>query len=220
MVVIIRKYQPQDRKAVINICWKTGYMGEEAEGHFDDPYLFGLLFCVYYLDYEPENCFVAEDENNGKIVGYILSSFDSKKQEEHYRKRMIPKILRRAFLYTIWRHPKTLRTLWHFKNSEESLSPLPNEKEFNSSYPAHLHIDILKEYQRQGIGTQLIQTLESHLHSHNIKGVHIGTGDKNFKAVPFYYKMGYSLIYESPPGNGMWPDAKEVKSLIFTKKIH
>lgn len=218
-MVQIRGYQPQDRNAVINICWRTGYMGESAAGRFDDPYLFGLLFCVYYIDYEPKNCFVAEDEKTGQVIGYILSSLDSKKQEEQFRKNMIRKIAVRAFLYTLWRHPRTFRVFWHFKKNGEEETKILNEEVLLAPYPAHLHIDIIPDYQRQGIGTQLMETLENHLKDHNVKGVHLGTSERNTKAVQFYRKLDFKVIYEGPGGNGMWPDAPEVKPLIFAKKI-
>jgi GNAT superfamily N-acetyltransferase len=218
-MVLIRNYQPFDRDEVIDICWRTGYMGEEAKGKFDDPYLFGLLFCIYYIDYEPDNCFVAIDEESKVIIGYILSSFDSKKQEKRFRQVMSPKIFRRAFFYTIWRKPKTFRTFLYFRKIENKSPPIPNEEELLSFYPAHLHIDILPKWHRKGIGMRLIHTLESHFASSGVSGVHLGTTDYNVNAVPFYYKVGFSLIYEGPSGYGMWPDAPEAKSLIFAKKI-
>ena len=56
-LIIIRPYQSKDRQGVIEVLYRTGYMGEDAKDYFDDKYLFGLLFGIYYLDYEPENCF-------------------------------------------------------------------------------------------------------------------------------------------------------------------
>ncbi|MFX1547889.1 MAG: GNAT family N-acetyltransferase [Promethearchaeota archaeon] len=218
-MVSIRKYHIQDRKAVIHICWSTGYMGKSAAGRFDDSYLFGLLFCSYYIDYEPENCFVAVDSEKNQVIGYILSSLDSKKQEEQFQKIMIRKIALRAFTYTLWRHPRTFRVLWHFMRTWEDEPKTFNEKSLLESYPAHLHIDILPDYHRQGIGTQLVKTLENHLRNHNVKGVHLGTSDRNVKAVQFYQKLKFSVIYESSSGSGMWPDASDVKTLIFAKKI-
>jgi hypothetical protein len=65
-----------------------------------------------------------------------------------------------------------------------------------------------------------MEKLENHLKKNRIKGVHLGTSDKNVKAVPFYYKMGYSLIYEGSPGFCMWKNNPDVKSLIFGKKLN
>ncbi len=219
-MVFIREYKPQDRKGVINVCWRTGYMGEPAEGRFDDRYLFGLLFCLYYVDYEPENCYVAVEEQNGQVIGYILSSFNSEKQEIQFRKKMIRKIIRRAFLYTLWRYPKTFRVFWYFKKIFQEEPKIPNEKGLFAPYPAHFHIDILPKYHRQGIGTQLMTNLENHFKNHKVEGVHLGTSERNIKAIAFYQKLGYSVIYEGPSGFGMWPDAPEVKSLVFAKRFN
>ncbi len=218
-MVLIREYQQKDRDSVINVCWQTGYMGEPAAGYFDDKYLFGLLFCVYYLDYEPENCFVAVDEDFNKVIGYILSSFDSRKQEKQYREKILSKIIRRAFLYTIWRYPSTFRAIWYMKKTSGREPRNFDENKLYSDYPAHLHIDIISEYHRQGVGTMLMEKLENYLQKNHIKGVHLSTSDNNINAVPFYYKMGYSLIYESLPGFCMWKNNPEVKSLIFAKSL-
>ncbi len=194
-------------------------MGEGAAGRFDDAYLFGLLFCLYYVDYEPENCFLAVDEKIGLVVGYILSSLDSKRQEEQFRKKVISKIIRRAFLYTLWRHPRTFRVFWHFKKVHQERPKIPNEETLLAPYPAHLHIDILPQYHRQGIGTKLMKRMETHFKTQKVKGVHLGTSEQNTKAIPFYHNLGFSVIYKGSSVYGMWPDAPEVKELIFAKKL-
>ena len=194
-------------------------MGDPAEGRFDDRYLFGLLFCLYYVDYEPENCFMAVEEKTEQVVGYILSSFDSEKQAIQFRKEMIKKIVLRAFSLTLWRYTRTFRVFWHFKKVFQEEPKIFNEKELLAPYPAHLHIDILPEYHRQGIGTKLMKRLENHFKNHEVTGVHLGTSERNLKAIAFYQKLGFSIIYEGPSGFGMWPDAPEVKPLIFAKKL-
>ena len=65
-MVLIRKCRKSDLAGIRNVCYKTGYMGEDASGHFFDKTLFGFLNCCYYCKYEPEHCFVAED--HGKVV--------------------------------------------------------------------------------------------------------------------------------------------------------
>ena len=84
-LINIRPYQSKDRKDVIEIIHRTGYMGEDAKNYFDDKYLFGLLFGIYYLDYEPDNCFVAISTTTDQVVGYILSSLDTRIQTKSFR---------------------------------------------------------------------------------------------------------------------------------------
>ena len=218
-VITIRNYQPADRQGVLNVLIKTGYMGEDASNRFDDTYLFGLLFCLYYVDYEPENCFVAIDSTINQVVGYILSTLDSIKQKKNFTKRIVPRVFFRLFFYTIWRYNKSFQVVIHMRKMDSSEPEIPNLKKMLLEYPAHLHIDILPEYHRQGIGTSLIAKLESHLRNHNCSGVHLGTSEQNIKAIPFYEAMGFNRFYTSPSGYGMWPDATEVKGIIFTKRI-
>ena len=218
-MVLIRVYSKGDRNSIIEICCKTGYMGEPVDEYFDDSQLFSLLFCLYYVDYEPENCFVAVNETNNQVIGYVLSSFDSELQEKNFNEKMINKIFRRVFLYTIWRYPKSFKAIRYMQKVSKSAPKYEKEKELINEYPAHLHIDILDGYQRKGVGSQLIETLESHLSKHQIKGVHLGTSDRNTKAIPFYYKMGFSLIFEGSSGYNMWKNHPEVKPMIFAKKI-
>ncbi|MHA2155909.1 MAG: GNAT family N-acetyltransferase [Candidatus Hodarchaeales archaeon] len=218
-LIIIRKYQSSDRKGVLDVCIMTGYMGEDVRKHFDDHYLFGLLFCFYYIDYEPENCFVAIDERNGMVVGYILSSLNSLDQDRAFTRKMIPKILLRLIFYTSWKHRQSFSTLRHMKRMDAKNSETSYDKTLLNQYPAHLHVNVLPKYHRMGIGTKLINQQEKYLQSRNCGGVHLHTTEQNVKAIPFYKKSGFSILYTSPAGNGLWPDAPQVKSVILGKLL-
>jgi len=217
LLIEIIKYQPKFRKDIINICFKTGYMGKNVAPYFKDPYLFGLLFCLYYVDYEPENCFIAVE--NSQAIGYILGSLDSKAQDLAFRKLIIPKIMRRLFFNTIWRHPGTFKTVLHFRKIFSKSPFIPNEREIIQLYPAHLHIDVLTPFQRIGIGSNLLKKFEHHLNEQKIEGVHLGTSSFNEKAIQFYYKHNFELLYQGPLGYGMWPSTPNARNLIFGKRI-
>lgn len=218
--ILIRKCTKKDKKGVVNVCYHTGYFGEDAEGHFQDKKLFGLMFCSYYPIFEPHNSFVAVVKNYGseKIVAYTLSTLDSKFQEKIFKKRILWKLLLRSFLITSWRYfhdfkleLQFLMNLLRFKNLGGGVS------EFYNEYPAHLHIDILEEFQHRGIGTKLISALETHLKKMKIKGVCLGTSERNNKAIPFYKKNGYKIL-KSWRGIDFWP-VHNVASIIFGKKF-
>jgi ribosomal protein S18 acetylase RimI-like enzyme len=217
-LIEIRNYDKSNRDGIINVCIQTGYMGEDARIHFDDHYLFSQLFCLYYVDYEPENCFVAIDDTNETVVGYTLSSLNTKTQQSVFRRKMIPKILIRIIFYSSWRYRRSFNII-RYMRQVESRSDNSLTQNLVEEYPAHLHINILPQYHRQGIGSRLIECLEDHLRSNNSKGVHLLTSDRNMKAVPFYKKMGFNLLYSSPLGYGIWPNVADVKTLIFGKKI-
>ena len=214
--VIIRKYQKADRLGIENVCYRTGYMGEDLDGKalFNDKRLFALIFNLYYAHYESEHYFVAVDAQNHQVVGYICGAMDTTAQEKRFTRTIIPRIMLRTFLYTSWRYPESFRILWAIANSSNQFSG-EDLNEIKQTYPAHLHIDILSEYQRVGLGTRLMDTFEDHLRAHNIKCVHLGTSNHNHKAVPFYEKRGFHLVYEVP--SQFWPGIADLKTLFFAK---
>ena len=69
---------------------------------------------------------------------------------------------------------------------------------FYKKYPAHLHIDILPEYQRMGLGSQLMDTLTAHLRQKGVCGVMLGVGSKNEKGKSFYKKYGFRQVFRIP----------------------
>ena len=79
----IRPYEAKDKENVQFICLNSDGPDEFSEigRHF-------LLttYCDYYTEQEPENCFVATDENDN-AVGYILcaENFDKFKKREAKR---------------------------------------------------------------------------------------------------------------------------------------
>ncbi|MHA1784371.1 MAG: GNAT family N-acetyltransferase [Candidatus Helarchaeota archaeon] len=220
-MVIIRKVRKSDIKGIVHVCYKTGYMGEDATGHFSDEKLFGYLFSQYYPQHEPEHSFVAVDGD--KIIGYILGSPDTIRQEKRYITRMVPKIMFRLFFITTLRFFKDFKNLLKTGIIATKYLKLPKNpknmprEEILEKYPAHLHIDILDGYQRQGIGTRLMQAFERNMRKNKVKGIHLGTSERNVKAIPFYRKHGFKIV-RIDWGN-IWHDAPNVRGITFAKKI-
>ena len=74
----IRPYQEKDRERVRQICLKNAdcaYAPEETKEYIL------LMFCDYYIEQEPENCFVAVDANDN-AVGYIICAENYEKYAE------------------------------------------------------------------------------------------------------------------------------------------
>jgi GNAT superfamily N-acetyltransferase len=61
------------------------------------------------------------------------------------------------------------------------------------TYPAHLHIDILPEYQRKGHGTTLINAFLEAVRSQGAIGVHLDMVQHNTKARAFYESIGFQV---------------------------
>lgn len=217
--ILIRKYNDTDFEQILNICYKTGYMGKDLEGtgKFDDKKLFGYFFCAYYLFYEKEHCFVAVDsDHNNRVVGYIIGTMNTKRQILMFIIKMCWRIGLRL-LYTLCMYPSTLRSIRNmFKNKAYKNIP----KNFYNEFPAHLHINLLPEYQSRSIGTSLLTTFENHVRNnsdiHEI-GIHLKTSNKNCSAVKFYTKNGYVKLLEF--FDTLWGNVENYKTIIFVKKL-
>ena len=107
--IIIREYQKNDESSILDICYKTGFMGDDLTdtNRFNDKTLFGYLFCVYYTRYESQNAFVAVDTESDKVIGYILGTENTLRQELNFIFRMGWRIFMRLFFYTSWRYPES-----------------------------------------------------------------------------------------------------------------
>ena len=175
----IRKYQPKDRENVQKVCMHTGPKEALLE---DGPARKLLLatYCDYYIEHEPQNCFVIADDND-EAVGYILCA----ENYWRYRARFLPEYA-----------PKVkgldLPRLVEFYGA----AVLPWF--FTKKYPAHLHIDIMPEYQRMGLGTQLMDALTAHLRQKGVPGVMLGVGSTNEKGKNFYRKYGFKQALRIP----------------------
>lgn len=217
--ILIRKYIDTDFEQVLNICYKTGYMGKNLKGtgKFDDRKLFSYFFCSYYLFYEKEHCFVAVDsDHDNRVVGYIIGAANTKKQITMFIIKMSWRIGLRL-LYTLFKYPSTLKSIRNIlKNKTYKHIP----KNFYNEYPAHLHINLLPEYQGKSIGTLLLSAFENHIRNNpdsSKKGIHLKTSNINSKAVKFYTKNGYTKLLEFP--DTLWGNVENYKTIIFVKHL-
>ena len=66
---------------------------------------------------------------------------------------------------------------------------------YRKSYPAHLHIDILPEAQRQGNGKNLIDALSKKLKEQGKCGVMLAVSADNTNALKFYEALNFKIIF-------------------------
>lgn len=175
----IRKYKETDREQVIYICLndmlKTNYPQDIID-------YVEWMFSRYYVDIEPDICYVAVDEND-KAVGYIYGSKDYDYYQNNFGPyiRKVSELKNRAFL-------------------GEALTEMFDHAIYKDKYPAHLHIDILPEYQSKGFGSKLINSFCDELKSRGIKGVMLIVGAENEGARRFYERNGFELLQTVPTG--------------------
>lgn len=169
MAVTVRSYKYKDKDNVRKICLETSEMDKSTKGKCD---FITTLYCDYYIEREPHNCFVAVNEND-EAIGYILCSTDYYSFKNDIKTDYISKLKLSPY--------SRLLAL-----GDVFISGL-----FKKNFPAHLHIDILDAYQRQGIGHLLMDALIFHLKHNNIKGVMLCAGSGNTKGISFYKKYGF-----------------------------
>ncbi|HIT52791.1 MAG TPA: GNAT family N-acetyltransferase [Candidatus Fimivicinus intestinavium] len=172
--VAVRPYREQDKQAVRDICVATSGLPDGASPEQKRRLL--LQYCDYYVEQEPEACFVAENEA-GEPVGYILCAADFKAYRRRFLRNYLPQIRaldrRRAFAVRL--------ELWLIGR-------------FARHYPAHMHIDILTPFQRRGIGHRLVDALTASLAGRRIRGLMLIVGAENEKGVRFYEKYGFQRL--------------------------
>ncbi len=174
-MITIRPYQKKDFRYVQDICVATSSFASD-----DTPVNRALLcamYCDYYLDNQSSHCFVAVDENDIP-VGYILCAVDTDDYQEKMAENYLPLV-------------RKLSSKQYFEyNAQLKIA----ERYVRSGYTAHLHVDILSDYHRQGIGTQLVNALQDHLKALYVEGLHLVCSSKNEVARAFYEKMGFEDI--------------------------
>lgn len=194
-------YERRFERDLVEICWRTGFMGESLEGlgRFEDRRLFALLFVLQFPRSWPELVWVAVQGEPGRerAVGYIVGAADAAAQARAAaRLSWRWRILARALLISSWRHPESFRQLLGFGRAEGRI--LWEEEGYRrEDYPACLHINLLPECQGRGAGGRLMEALLAELRRRNIGGVHLETSDRNLKALPFYRKLGFRLVREA-----------------------
>ncbi len=170
---MIREYRPEDKKFVQDICIETA--AENLKDSEEKKNLLLLRYCNFYIEKCPDTCFVAEE--NGKPVGYVLCCPDSV-----FFKREFPKFLKKYGHLNFWQRLQCFG---------DTLVYQP----FKNKYPAHLHIDILPEAQRQGNGKNLIDALSKKLKEQGKCGVMLAVSESNINAIKFYEALDFKIIF-------------------------
>ncbi|KAJ7139549.1 acyl-CoA N-acyltransferase [Mycena epipterygia] len=174
MAVKIRPASIHDAPALSRICLLTADSGQSAEHLHDFPELPGLVWAVPYVTLPTTWGFVMEEESNGEVVGELVASAGPE-------------------ISTVGRN-ETRRPVLHPVVAEMRILPATT----TAFSPAHLHIDILASYQKQGWGRKLIQMAVEYLRGQGIDGVWLVMNPKNMNACKFYEKLGFASIEGSP----------------------
>lgn len=183
MDYIVRPYTEADRDAVHLICMATA----EHRVRSETRRLFLLrTTCDYYLDNEPENCFVAvktSDDGAERVAGYILCAAECEAYARRFRDRILPKIGEYSKM-----------------NARVARADVLMYGRFAMFFPSHLRLAVMPEDRGKGVGTALVEALTAHLRARRSKGVVVILNKKNSAARAFFANRGFSAL--QPIGSG------------------
>jgi ribosomal protein S18 acetylase RimI-like enzyme len=134
------------------------------------------LFCDYFVENEPDVCFIVANDDD-QAVGYIICAKNYAEYERVFRKEYVPR----------------LKGIVPFHRLSCGVGLLSHRK-YAKTHPAHLHIDLLPEAQRQGNGTKLMNCLFARLRELDVPGVFLGVSEKNTGALSFYRHIGFEEL--------------------------
>ncbi|MBO3737125.1 GNAT family N-acetyltransferase [Actinoplanes flavus] len=186
---MIRAYRPSDLDAIYDICVRTAASGGDARGRHSSDRLLGDVWAVPYVIREPEHAHVLDD-GTGTAVGYILGTADTPAFVEWYRTEWLPATVDRFAPDD----PRDAALLAVHRDPDRMLRP-----EF-TPYPAHLHIDLLPEWQGRGMGRGLMSAFLEGLRAAGVPGVHLGMAAENHGAYAFYRRLGFQDLAMADPG--------------------
>jgi hypothetical protein len=181
------------------------------------PYIFALP----YLDLYPTFCFVLDPgtrspSGSSDIVGYILAVPCTKTYLARYKSTYLSSLPSSQFPRPTAPLPSSggneiesagksgpaavaAALLGRLHAPDEALlhsaSPMLLEE-----YPAHLHVDILPEYQRQGWGRKLMDVLVERLREERVQGMHLLKAGDNIGSEIFYGSVGFRRYGEVMDG--------------------
>lgn len=141
-------------------------------------------------------------------MGYILHSFDTRSFETSFKEKWIPPWLEKYPLSAIDAEvtedtPAHLRNLTPMDKHYIRVIHNPHTADEHqiAFSPAHLHIDILPAYQRQGWGKQMIgRTVKYLKEEKGLESLWLGLDPRNTNGKRFYERLGLKEIPNAPRG--------------------
>ena len=138
--------------------------------------------CSHYYDLEPESCFLAEANNKiiGNLFGAVDTTITERREATHTRKLHRRRLLSGAYGFPIW-----LLSIIRTDRAE----PIDQGPQVDLlRFPAHLHMGVVPDWQRRGVGTALMTAYIAHLRRREVPGFHLYASSYHDKGIAFYRK--------------------------------
>ena len=167
--MLIRKFKAQDKNQVRKICMDTA--AESFRKRAAKRELVARMFIDYNVDFEPENCLVAE--SNGEILGYCAYCTDTEKLLE--KTDAIAKSIKNP-VYSL------------FFRACSSTSARLGKKYGGGGF----HLNVKSEAQDRRIGSKLLAAMGLHLKSLGFKYMYLVTQNRKTRGYSFYSRYGFT----------------------------
>ncbi len=187
--IIIRNFKPEEKKAIREISVQSSIFREYIEQKLLNEEIIADLLTSYFIEYEPQFCFVAE--KNSEVVGYLLGSSNVQKMHKIVRSKIIPELVKKAFQSgLIFRAPNLglMKNVLKSYCKDEFKVP-----DFSQEYPATLHVNISPRYRGKMIGSLLVYHFLQILKEKQVKGIQFGVLSE--KARGFFEKLGFEILF-------------------------
>ena len=171
----IRKYRPSDRERLRYIAKETAWKSYKKNDRRKETV--ALMYNDYFTEYESEHIFVAVNEADIP-VGYVICSTDYEQFVRKSNHELLPKAMK---LY-----PPLGAVHWMLLITLKAIK--------RPACRVHLHIDLLPEAQRCGLGTRLLDALSHHLYEKGIGYMAVCGVNKHAGSYRFYQKYGFATI--------------------------
>lgn len=170
-MIIIRKFEEKDREAVRKICMDTAHKRFQKKQELKES--IAIMFVDYWITYEPENCFVAD--NNGEICGYIVCSTNKELFQKQMKQYILPKVKKIRW----WLGLFTKICIKQSLKMDELLGG------------GGFHMNIAQKYQGEKLGPKLLTRLGLWLKENNHKYLYLITASRKTRGYGFYTHYGF-----------------------------
>lgn len=185
----IRKFESTDTQNVRKIFHDTAFLGEPASLFFEGREVFSDALTLYFTNYEPQSCFVADI--NSKIVGCLVGAKNKIVMERIFKAKIAPGLFYKAIRDRIFLNKKNI--IFILSCCWDAMRGRLVAPDFTKEYPAILHINVSREFRGQNIGSRLISSYLDYLRGEGISGVHLATMSE--AAAKFFSGLGFKLLH-------------------------
>jgi len=137
-------------------------------------------------------------DNGDRAVGYVIGTPSTEAYVAAYLADWLPRMRGR------YEPPPSPAVSLEHRKLEDMFHPERLLRPELAPHPAHLHINLLPEYQGAGHGREMVSTFLASVAAVGVASCHLGVRKANTAAMGFYAKLGWQQIPVANPGDGLF----------------